>query len=307
MSLYHVLGAKQFTRPMLDQIFEVTEEMERIVADGGSDTYRNKVMTTLFFEPSTRTRLSFESAMSRLGGKVIGTENAAQFSSTIKGETLEDTIKVVSAYSDVIVIRHTDIGAAERAAAVATVPVLNAGDGAGEHPTQSLLDLYTIKKEIGRLDDLHIVMIGDLANGRTVHSLSYMLTNYKNIRISFTAPENVQIPNYVKKYLDEKGVAYEEEYDLEKVARTADVLYQTRIQKERFTSLSEYKKACGQYIIDSELLKVMKQDSIILHPLPRAGEIAVEVDEDPRAAYFRQAQNGLFVRMALLDQAFRAK
>lgn len=307
MSLYHVLGAKQFTRPMLDQIFEVTEEMERIVAEGGSDTYRNKVMTTLFFEPSTRTRLSFESAMSRLGGKVIGTENAAQFSSTIKGETLEDTIRVVSAYSDVIVIRHTDIGAAERAAAVATVPVLNAGDGAGEHPTQSLLDLYTIKKEIGRLDDLHIVMIGDLANGRTVHSLSYMLANYKNIRISFTAPENVQIPNYVKKYLDEKGIAYEEEYDLEKVARTADVLYQTRIQKERFTSLSEYEKACGQYIIDGELLKVMKQDSIILHPLPRAGEIAVEVDEDPRAAYFRQAQNGLFVRMALLDQAFRAK
>ncbi|MED0674291.1 aspartate carbamoyltransferase [Aneurinibacillus thermoaerophilus] len=304
MLLYHVLGAKQFTRPELDEIFVKTKEMERVVAEGGSDRYSNKVMTTLFFEPSTRTRLSFESAMSRLGGKVIGTENAAQFSSTIKGETLEDTIRVVSSYSDVIVIRHTDIGAAERAAAVATVPIINAGDGAGEHPTQSLLDLYTIKKELGRLDDLHIVMIGDLANGRTVHSLSYLLANYNKIHISFTAPENVQIPTYVKKYLDEKRVSYEEEHDLEKVAKTADVLYQTRIQKERFTSLDEYEKACGKYIIDNALLSVMKKDSIVLHPLPRAGEIAVEVDHDPRAAYFRQAENGLFVRMALIDKCF---
>jgi aspartate carbamoyltransferase catalytic subunit len=304
VSLYHVLGAKQFTRSVLDEIFENTRRMERLVEEGGSDRYSNKVMTTLFFEPSTRTRLSFESAMSRLGGKVIGTENAAQFSSTIKGETLEDTIRVVSGYSDVIVIRHTDIGAAERAAAVASVPIINAGDGAGEHPTQSLLDLYTIEKELGRLDNLHIVMIGDLANGRTVHSLSYLLANYKNIHISFTAPENVQIPTYVKKYLDQKGITYEEEHDLAKVAKTADVLYQTRIQKERFTSLDEYEKARGKYIINRGLLSIMKQDSIILHPLPRAGEIAVDVDQDPRAAYFRQAQNGLFVRMALIDKCF---
>jgi aspartate carbamoyltransferase catalytic subunit len=304
VSLYHVLGAKQFTRPVLDEILEKTCEMERVVAEGGSDRYSNKVMTTLFFEPSTRTRLSFESAMSRLGGKVIGTENAAQFSSTIKGETLEDTIRVVSGYSDLIVMRHTDIGAAERAASVATVPIINAGDGAGEHPTQALLDLYTIKKELGRLDDLHIVMIGDLAYGRTVHSLSYLLANYNNIHISFTAPENVQIPTYVKKYLEEKGISYEEEHDLTKVAKNADVLYQTRIQKERFTSLAEYEKAHGKYIIDQELLRIMKKESIILHPLPRAGEIAVEVDNDPRAAYFRQAQNGLFVRMALIDKCF---
>jgi aspartate carbamoyltransferase catalytic subunit len=302
VTLYHVLGAKQFTRPVLDEILEKTREMERVVAEGGSDRYSNKVMTTLFFEPSTRTRLSFESAMSRLGGKVIGTENAAQFSSTIKGETLEDTIRVVSGYSDLIVMRHTDIGAAERAASVATVPIINAGDGAGEHPTQSLLDLYTIKKELGHLDDLHIVMIGDLAYGRTVHSLSYLLANYNNIHISFTAPENVQIPTYVKNYLEEKGISYEEEHDLTKVAKNADVLYQTRIQKERFTSLAEYEKAHGKYIIDQELLSLMKKESIILHPLPRAGEIAVEVDNDPRAAYFRQAQNGLFVRMALIDK-----
>jgi aspartate carbamoyltransferase catalytic subunit len=304
VTLYHVLGAKQFTRPVLDEILEKTREMERVVAEGGSDRYSNKVMTTLFFEPSTRTRLSFESAMSRLGGKVIGTENAAQFSSTIKGETLEDTIRVVSGYSDLIVMRHTDIGAAERAASVATVPIINAGDGAGEHPTQSLLDLYTIKKELGHLDDLHIVMIGDLAYGRTVHSLSYLLANYNNIHISFTAPENVQIPTYVKNYLEEKGISYEEEHDLTKVAKNADVLYQTRIQKERFTSLAEYEKAHGKYIIDQELLSLMKKESIILHPLPRAGEIAVEVDNDPRAAYFRQAQNGLFVRMALIDKCF---
>ncbi|WCK52743.1 aspartate carbamoyltransferase [Aneurinibacillus sp. Ricciae_BoGa-3] len=304
MELYHVLGAKQFNRKMLDEIFDITRSMEDVVEAGGSDRYANKVLTTLFFEPSTRTRLSFESAMSRLGGKVIGTENAAQFSSTIKGETLEDTIRVVSAYSDVIVIRHTDIGAAERAAAVATVPIINAGDGAGEHPSQALLDLYTIQKEIGRLDDLNIVMIGDLANGRTVHSLCYLLTNYHNIHISFTAPENVQIPSTVKKYLDEKGITYVEEYDLAKVAANADVLYQTRIQKERFMSLDEYEKARGQYIIDRDILGFMKQDSIILHPLPRAGEIAVEVDQDPRAAYFRQAQNGLYIRMALIQKCF---
>ncbi|WP_047151050.1 aspartate carbamoyltransferase [Aneurinibacillus tyrosinisolvens] len=304
VQLYHVLGAKQFTRSALDEIFEISGSMERIVEKGGSDRYKNKVMTTLFFEPSTRTRLSFESAMSRLGGKVIGTENAAQFSSTIKGETLEDTIRVVSGYSDIIVMRHTEIGAAERAAAVATVPILNAGDGAGEHPTQALLDLYTIKKEIGRLDNLHVVMVGDLANGRTVHSLSYLLANYQNIHISFTAPENVQIPPYVKKYLDDKGITYEEEYDLTRAASTADVIYQTRIQKERFTSLDEYEKASGKYIIDAELLGVMRKKSIILHPLPRAGEISVQVDEDPRAAYFRQAQNGLYVRMALIEKCF---
>jgi aspartate carbamoyltransferase catalytic subunit len=301
----HIIGAKQFNRETLEEIFAIAREMEQIVADGGTDRYKNKVMTTLFFEPSTRTRLSFESAMSRLGGKVIGTENAAMFSSTIKGETLEDTIQVVSAYCDVIVMRHTEIGAAQRAAKVATVPIINAGDGAGEHPTQALLDLYTIEKEIGHIDDIHIVMIGDLAYGRTVHSLSYLLANYKNIRISFTAPDNVQIPDYVKKFLAEKGVSYIEESDLAKVVPTADVLYQTRIQKERFTSLAEYEKAKGKYIIDANVLSMMKDQSIIMHPLPRAGEITEEVDQDPRAAYFRQAQNGLYIRMALLEQCFR--
>lgn len=301
----HIIGAKQFNRELLEEIFDTAREMENIVADGGCNRYENKVMTTLFFEPSTRTRLSFESAMSRLGGKVIGTENAAQFSSTIKGETLEDTIRVVSAYCDVIVMRHTEIGAAQKAAAVASVPIINAGDGAGEHPSQALLDLYTIQKEIGRIDNIHIAMIGDLAYGRTVHSLSYLLANFNNIRISFIAPENVQIPAYVKNFLNEKGVSFTEEHDLSQVVPTADVLYQTRIQKERFTSLTEYDKARGQYIINQNILDIMKEKSIILHPLPRAGEIAEEVDNDPRAAYFRQAQNGLYIRMAILDRCFK--
>ena len=301
----HIIGAKQFNRELLEGIFDNAREMEKIVAEGGCNRYENKVMTTLFFEPSTRTRLSFESAMSRLGGKVIGTENAAQFSSTIKGETLEDTIRVISAYCDVIVMRHTEIGAAQKAAAVAYVPIINAGDGAGEHPSQALLDLYTIQKEIGRIDDIHIAMIGDLAYGRTVHSLSYLLANFKNIQISFIAPENVQIPAYVKTFLEEKGVSFTEEHDLSQVVPTADVLYQTRIQKERFTSLAEYDKARGQYIINQNILDIMKEKSIILHPLPRAGEIAEEVDNDPRAAYFRQAQNGLYIRMAILDRCFK--
>lgn len=304
MSIYHILGAKQFNREQLEEIFELTKEMEQVEASGGSDRYKNKVMTTLFFEPSTRTRLSFESAMCRLGGKVIGTENAAQFSSAIKGETLEDTIRIVSGYSDVIVMRHTEIGAAERASAVATVPIINAGDGAGEHPTQALLDIYTIQKELGRVDDLHIAMIGDLTYGRTVHSLSYLLANFNNITMYFTAPENVLIPPYVKKFLEEKNIRYVETDDLETVASKADVLYQTRIQKERFPSLEDYEKAQGKYIIDQKLLDAMNPNGIILHPLPRAGEIAPEVDQDPRAAYFRQAQNGLYVRMALIHKCF---
>ncbi|HJV45535.1 MAG TPA: aspartate carbamoyltransferase [Bacillota bacterium] len=304
MSLYHILGAKQFDRDSLEEIFELAGDMEKVEASGGTDRYKTKVMTTLFFEPSTRTRLSFESAMCRLGGKVIGTENASQFSSAIKGESLEDTIRIISGYSDVIIMRHTEIGAAQRAAEVASVPIINAGDGAGEHPTQALLDIYTIKKELGRVDDLHIGMIGDLTNGRTVHSLSYLLANFKNITIYYTAPENVLIPPYVKKFLESHQVQFKETNDLHEVASVSDVLYQTRIQKERFPSLDEYEKAKGKYIIDQELLKVMKKDAIILHPLPRAGEIAPEVDLDPRAAYFRQAQNGLYIRMALLHKCF---
>lgn len=305
-SLYHVLGAKQFNRSTLEELFSAAVHMEDPRNWNRNPFFFDKIMTTLFFEASTRTRLSFESAMNRLGGRVMGTENAAQFSSTIKGETLEDTIRIVSGYSDVIVMRHTDIGAAERAASVATVPIINAGDGAGEHPTQALLDLYSIQKERGSIDGLSIAMIGDLAYGRTVHSLSYMLTNFKGVRIYFVSPENVKVPSYVKHYLEEQGVAYEETEDLLEVLPHADVLYQTRIQKERFPSVEEYRKAEGQYIINRDILQAMRKDTIILHPLPRAGEIAVEVDADPRAAYFRQAQNGLYIRMALVEKCLGA-
>jgi aspartate carbamoyltransferase catalytic subunit len=301
-SLYHVLGAKQFERRTLDELFSASGDMERVVSEGGSNRFANKILTTLFFEASTRTRLSFEAAMHRLGGRVIGTENAAQFSSAIKGETLEDTIRIVSGYSDLIVMRHTEIGAAQLAATVATVPVINAGDGAGEHPTQALLDLYSIGKELGRIDGIRIAMIGDLANGRTVHSLSYMLANYKNVHIDFVAPDNVRIPIDVKRYLVEKGVSYEESSDLLAAAKAADVVYQTRIQKERFLSLEEYEKASGKYTIDGAVLEALRPDAIILHPLPRAGEIEPSVDRDPRAAYFRQAQNGLYLRMALIEK-----
>ncbi len=299
-NLYHVLGAKQFDRPELDRLFAAAKEMEGVVAAGGDRRLEGRIMTTLFFEASTRTRLSFEAAMNRLGGSVIGTENAAQFSSTIKGETLEDTARIISGYSDIIVMRHTEIGAAKRAAAVASIPVINAGDGAGEHPTQALLDAYTINKEFGRIDGLKIAMVGDLTYGRTVHSLSYILANFQDVMVYYIAPENVQIPSSVKSYMDEKGIRYQETHDLNAVAGSVDVVYQTRIQKERFPSAEEYEKASGKYIVDGALLDQMRKDAIVLHPLPRAGEIAEEVDADPRAAYFRQAHNGLYIRMALV-------
>ncbi|BBH21757.1 aspartate carbamoyltransferase [Paenibacillus baekrokdamisoli] len=306
-TLYHVLGAKQFDRAVLDKLFISAREMEHVAKHAGTDRFTSKIMSTLFFEASTRTRFSFESAMHRLGGRVIGTENASQFSSTIKGETLEDTIRIISGYSDLIVLRHTEIGSAKRAAAVSSVPVINAGDGSGEHPTQALLDLYTIQKEFGRIDGLHIAMIGDLTYGRTVHSLSYLLANYQNVHIYFIAPDNVVIPDSVKQYLDDKGIKYQETTDLVEVAKVADVFYQTRIQKERFPSEEEYNKAAGKYIIDRHLLSFMKKEAMILHPLPRAGEIAIEVDQDPRAAYFRQAQNGLYIRMAIIEKCLSGK
>lgn len=298
--MYHVLSAHQFDRAQLDQLFDMAETMEDTVKTGGSNLLEGKIMAALFFEPSTRTRFSFESAMMRLGGKVISTENASQFSSAVKGETLEDSIRVISSYADVIVLRHNEEGAAKRAAVVSDVPVLNAGDGAGEHPTQSLLDLYTIQKELGKIDGIKIAMVGDLTYGRTVHSLSYMLANYKNVTIYFVSPENTPIPQKVRDFLDEREVTYFDEPDLCKVASEVDVLYMTRIQKERFPSEGEYLKAAGQYLIDQSILDVMKEQAIILHPLPRAGEILPEVDGDPRAAYFRQATNGVYIRMALL-------
>jgi aspartate carbamoyltransferase catalytic subunit len=301
MKLHHVIEAQQFDLPTLQHLFDVTARMEHLVARGGSQDYAGRIMSTLFYEPSTRTRFSFETAMHRLGGRVISTENAAEFSSVAKGETLEDTIRILNGYVDVIVLRHHEEGAARRASAVSRVPVINAGDGVGQHPTQALLDLYTIRKEIGSIDGLTIAMVGDLAQGRTVRSLAYLLAKFHGIKISFVSPPALRMKDDILSYLRKHDVAYREETDLEKVLPEVRVVYQTRIQKERFGNPADYAKHRGVYILGRESLRRLRPDAIIMHPLPRLDEITREVDEDARAAYFRQAQNGLYVRMALLS------
>lgn len=301
MRLHHVVEAQEFNRGMLEELFAIAQKMERVVWEGGSKLLEGKIMASLFYEESTRTRFSFETAMHRLGGNVISTENARQFSSVSKGETLEDTIRIMNGYADVIVMRHYESGAARRAADVSRVPVINAGDGTGQHPTQAFLDLFTIQKELGHLDDLEIAVVGDLANGRTVRSLCYLLAKYRNVRIHLVAPEVVRMRQDIKEYLARHDVWFQEETNLRAIARTVDVVYQTRIQKERFGDrAADYRAAQGVYVIDQPFMESMKADSIVMHPLPRIDEITVEVDGDRRAAYFRQAQNGLYIRMALL-------
>jgi aspartate carbamoyltransferase catalytic subunit len=301
LELRHVVESQQFDRPLLEKVFGLAAEMEQVVAAGGSQELKGRIMASLFYEPSTRTRLSFEAAMLRLGGDVLGTESAGEFSSVAKGETLEDTVQIVAGYSDVIVLRHFDVGASRRAAAVSPVPVINAGDGPGQHPTQALLDLYTIQKELGRIDGVRIAMVGDLANGRTVRSLSYLLSKFDGVSLVFVAPPAVAMGRDIKSHLEERGVSFRETQDLDSVLPEVDVVYQTRIQKERFGSrVDEYRRVSGVYVMDARAMNMMRNDAILMHPLPRVGEIAPEVDADPRAAYFRQARNGLFIRMALL-------
>jgi len=301
MDLHHVIEAQQFDVPTLLRLIETTREMEQVVASGGTSQFHGRIMATLFYEPSTRTRFSFETAMQRLGGSVISTENAAEFSSVAKGETLEDTVRILNGYADVLVIRHYEVGSAKRAASVSHIPVINAGDGAGQHPTQALLDLYTIHKEIGSIDGLRIAMVGDLAQGRTVRSLTYLLSKFQSIRIYFVAPPLLKMKEDILDHLREKKVWYAEETDLDKVLPEVNVVYQTRIQKERFGDrIADYEACRGVYMINSNSLREMKANAIVMHPLPRLDEIAMGVDSDPRAAYFRQAQNGLYVRMALL-------
>ena len=300
--LSHVVEAQQFDRALMGQIFSIAREMEDVVQHYGSNILNRRVMASLFYEPSTRTRLSFESAMRRLGGEVITTESAQEFSSAAKGETLEDTIQIVAGYADVIVLRHFESGASKRAAAISPVPILNAGDGPGQHPTQALLDMYTIERELGRVDGISVAMVGDLANGRTVRSLCYLLAKFSEPRIYFVSPPVVSMGGDIKEYLSRHGVQFEEKDDLLDVAENVDVIYQTRIQRERFGDrIQDYERARGQYIIDKSVLDRMQEHAIVMHPLPRVDEIvACEVDGDPRAAYFRQAHNGLYVRMALL-------
>lgn len=307
MELRHVIRAQQFDRDWLAKFFGQAKEMEAVVAAGGTDALKKKVMATLFYQPSTRTRLSFEAAMMRLGGGVISTENAKEFSSAAKGESLEDTIRVVAGYVDVIVIRHYELGSAEKAADLDVAPIINAGDGPGQHPTQALLDLYTIERELGRVDGLRVAMVGDLKYGRTVRSLTYLLSKYDGVKLFFVAPHVCRIGDDIKEHLGRHGVAYEETDDLDGVMQEANVIYQTRIQKESFGAAGlshEYDLAAGKFVISSQNVPLMRKDAIIMHPLPRVNEIKPEVDGDPRAAYFRQARNGLYVRMALLMTIF---
>jgi aspartate carbamoyltransferase catalytic subunit len=298
----HIVEAQQFDRPTLTDIFDRAAGMEPIARSGGCACYPNAIMATLFYEPSTRTRFSFETAMHRLGGRVISTENAAEFSSVSKGETLEDTVRILNGYADVIVLRHYEVGAALRASRVSRVPIINAGDGVGQHPTQALLDLYTIQKEIGHIDGLRIAMVGDLAQGRTVRSLAYLLGKFQDVHVWFVAPPLLKMKEDILAYLGQHGVGYTEESSLEAVLPQVDVVYQTRIQKERFGDrIADYEQCRGLYVINQDSLRLMGPGAIVMHPLPRINEIAPEVDADPRAAYFRQAENGLYVRMALLS------
>ncbi len=297
----HVVSAQQFPPALLEALFASADEMARRLRAGGPPLLPGRVMATLFYEPSTRTRLSFESAMLRLGGQVVSTENARDFSSAIKGETLEDSVRIVGGYSDCIVLRHPEEGAAARAAAVSTVPVINAGDGRGEHPTQALLDLYTIRSELGRLEGLRVVMAGDLANGRTVHSLIRLLSQYRGLRVTLAGPEELRLPTPAVQALRQSGAEVREAQSLLEAVVDADVVYQTRIQAER---LSQPLAAAGQDVarfrVTREVMAALPPGAVVMHPLPRVGEIDPEVDADPRAAYFRQARNGVPVRMALL-------
>jgi aspartate carbamoyltransferase catalytic subunit len=291
-----IVSIKDFSRKEINYLLNRSQAMEPI-ARKGSDALKGKILATLFFEPSTRTRLSFEAAMLKLGGSTIGFAEA-EIASVRKGENLADTVRTVENYADIIALRHPLEGAAKLAAEFSKVPILNAGSGAEEHPTQAFMDLYTIQKEKGKIDGLKIAMVGDLRYGRTVHSLAYALSLY-NIELYLISPESLRMRREVIRTIKDK-ISIVEDINLEKIIPQIDVLYVTRIQKERFPDQAEYAKVKGIYRIDLNTLKSAKKDMIILHPLPRVDEIASEVDSKPQARYFQQVWNGIVVRMALL-------
>jgi len=286
----------------VEEIDELIDIANDIIKDRTryQDVCRHKILATLFFEPSTRTRLSFESAMLSLGGSVLGFSSASNTSAS-KGESVSDTISVVSSYCDIIAMRHPKEGAPLVATRKSTVPLINAGDGGHNHPTQTLTDLLTIYREKGRLDNLTIGFCGDLKFGRTVHSLTKAMSRYKNIKFVFIAPPELKIPEYLKHdLLDAKNLDYKEVETIEEVIEDLDILYMTRVQKERFFNEQDYIRLKDTYILDLNKLEKSKSDLIVMHPLPRVNEIAIEVDDDPRAKYFDQVQNGRFMRMALI-------
>jgi aspartate carbamoyltransferase len=294
-----ILSVKQFDRESLGYIFEVAHEMEEMVRRVGTfDLLKGKILASVFYEPSTRTSSSFTAAMERLGGSVIPI-NEVRYSSVSKGESLPDTIRTLECYADVIVLRHSEVGSAALAARYASKPIINAGDGVGEHPTQALLDLFTILEEMKRVDGLTVTLLGDLKNGRTVHSLARLLSLFK-VKINYVSPEILRMPAEVLAEVTEKGIPQREVTSLEEVLPETDVLYVTRVQKERFENPDDYEAVRGSYVIEPDLMKRAKDDMIVMHPLPRVGEIDMSFDADPRAAYFRQMEYGLYVRMALL-------
>ena len=294
--MHHLVGTQQFDRESLKRLFALADKLK----NKRDDSLKGKILASLFYEPSTRTRLSFESAMLRLGGEVI-TMESGESSSQSKGETLEDSIKVVSQYADIIVMRHGEVGSAARAAAISSIPIINAGDGSmGQHPTQALLDLYTIQRELGREDNIHVAVVGNLKYYRSPRSLAYLLSKYNDIRVTFISSPELRMEDDVKDHLKESGVQFIETEDMTEGIKDADVVYQTRIAKEWIKNDAEYEKQRGRYIITRAVADSMKKGAIIIDPLPRVGEIAADVDESSHAVYFKQVGYGLFVRMALL-------
>jgi len=294
-----ILSVRQFTREDLEYVFAVAHEMLIMVERVGTfDLLKGKILANLFYEPSTRTSSSFTSAMERLGGSVIPI-NEVKYSSVSKGESLPDTVRTLECYADVIVLRHPEVGSAAIAAKAARKPVINAGDGIGEHPTQALLDSFTIREELGRLDGLTITLLGDLKHGRTVHSLARLLSLYQ-VRLNYVAPEILRMPADLIDEIKASHLEQAEYTTLEEALPETDVLYVTRVQKERFADEAAYNSVKGAYVIDPAVMRAAKERMIVMHPLPRVGEIAPEFDDDPRAAYFRQMEYGLYIRMALL-------
>jgi aspartate carbamoyltransferase len=296
---HDILSVSQFGRDDLDYIFGVAEAMRTMVKHVGTfDLLKGKILANLFYEPSTRTSSSFTAAMERLGGSVIPI-NDVRYSSVSKGESLPDTVRTLECYADVIVLRHPEMGAAAIAAKYAKKPIINAGDGVGEHPTQALLDLFTIREELGQIEGLTVTMVGDLKYGRTVHSLSRLLALY-GAKLNYVSPDILQMPDDVVQELDARGATQNIGANIDEVLPHTDVLYVTRVQKERFENLDEYEELKDSYVITPKTMMLAKQKMILMHPFPRVGEIGVEVDDDPRAAYFRQIECGLYVRMAVM-------
>lgn len=293
----HVLSSDQYSKESLEKLFDLTDKVKKNPKKY-SNKLDDKIIAIMFYEPSTRTRLSFETAALKLGAKIITTENAGEFSSAAKGETIEDTVKVIAGYADAMVIRHRSDTSAIEAASVEKIPILNAGAGKGEHPTQALLDLYTIREKKGKIDGMKVAILGDLKHGRTIHSLIKLLSLYEKIEIYGLSKEAFALPQEYIDMLKERGIDYKKCSSFDELPKDIDIIYHTRIQAERFEG--DFGKE--EYIINQKVLDTFSKDTILLHPLPRVIEISAEVDDDPRACYFEQAHNGLYVRMALLLQ-----